>query len=160
MRDPRLRTDSVGRKASSDAARTNRGMPYLFRPGEGASERSLHGLRTGLERIGPRRGQKPMEGQGITTPATVRDATDSSVEQGLEAELSVDLICNVATGNGHGANGAVRRNPTHRSGEPDSPFRPQGRTIGMRRASYLRVRSGVPPTAASAARVSGARFAV
>jgi hypothetical protein len=41
-----------------------------------------------------------MEGQDVVTLATARDITDSSVEQGLEAELSVDLERKNPAGNG------------------------------------------------------------
>lgn len=37
------------------------------------------------------KGKKPMEGQDVARLATARDITDSYVEQGLEAELPVDL---------------------------------------------------------------------
>lgn len=41
-----------------------------------------------------------MEGQDVARLATAGDITDSYVEQGLEAELSVDLERNGGAGNG------------------------------------------------------------
>jgi len=41
-----------------------------------------------------------MEGQDVARPATARDITDSYVEQGLEAELSVELDRKGDVGNG------------------------------------------------------------
>jgi hypothetical protein len=48
------------------------------------------------------KGEKPMEGQDVARPATAGDITDSYVEQGLEAELSVDLDRKNGAGNGDG----------------------------------------------------------
>jgi len=86
-----------------------------------------------------------MEGQDVARLATAGDITDSYVEQGLEAELSVDLERNGGAGNSDDGPQRNRRFPTRRSGEPDSPRCSQERRIGKVRASHPRMRSWFHP---------------
>jgi len=66
-----------------------------------------------------------MEGQDVARPETARDITDSSVEQGLEAELSVDLDTKVAPATATSdSRGSTLSEPLIRgSGIPTTPAR-------------------------------------
>lgn len=74
------------------------------------------------------KGKKPMEGQDVARLATAGDITDSYVEQGLEAELSVDLERNGGAGNGDDG-------LQSKSTLPDTPIRGTGFPTVLARAT-------------------------
>lgn len=99
-----------------------------------------------------------MEGQDVARLATACDITDSSVEQGLEAELSVDP-------NGTSALATARANPKE-STLPDTPIGGSGIPTTLARAPERKC-AGIAssdaivvlPAAASAERGWSGRFA-
>lgn len=100
-----------------------------------------------------------MEGQDVARLATACDITDSSVEQGLEAELSVDP-------NGTSALATAKAERTESSTLPDTPNGGSGIPTTLARATDRKcagiASSGaivVLPAAASAERGWSGRFA-